>query len=115
MSELLSKIHYDAFANSSQFMAIYDWGKHVFVELNPSMKTRMGTAKIETIYIICSAEHETYLTLSGIPCRLRKIVELQTGLCVVEMFPAHTKSWNQSSDLVHLTDLTSDGVSLPST
>ena len=110
MSEYLSNAHHETFAKSSQFMAIYDSDAVSFIDINDSMKTRVGSVVLGTIKEICSSENDIYLTLSGIPCRLRKVTELQTGIHIVELFPAHTKSWNQSSDLVQLTDLTSDGV-----
>lgn len=108
--QYLSEAHYDAFRNSSQFMAVYDSGAESFVELNDSMKTRMGSASVGTIKTLVVSENAIYLTLSGIPCRLKKLVNLTTEVHLVEIFPAHTKTWNQSSDLVQLTDLTSDGV-----
>lgn len=110
MADYLSETHYDAFRNSSQFMAIYDSAAERFVELNESMKTRMGSATVGTIKTLVTSENSIYLTLSGIPCRLKKLVNLTSGIHMVEIFPAHTKTWNQSSDLVQLTDLTSDGV-----
>lgn len=110
MADYLSAAHYDAFRNSSQFMAIYDSGAQTFVELNGAMKTRMGSASVGTIKTLVTAENAIYLTLSGIPCRLKKVVNLGSEVHLVEIFPAHTKTWNQSSDLVQLTDLTSDGV-----
>ena len=110
MVQYLSEAHYDAFRNSSQLMAIYDSGAESFVELNDSMKTRMGSASVGAIETLVTSENSIYLTLSGIPCRLKKLVNLKSDLHVVEIFAAHTKTWDQSSDLVQLTDLTSDGV-----
>ncbi|CBN80306.1 Histidine kinase-like protein [Ectocarpus siliculosus] len=110
MAEYLSAAHYDVFTNSSQFMAIYDSDKEMFVELNGALKTRMGSAPMGTIKVLVTSEKAIYLTLSGIPCRLQKIVNLTPHVHIVEIFPAHTKTWEQSSDLVQLTDLTSDGV-----
>ena len=110
MAQHLSEAHYDAFRDSSQFMAIYDSGAESLIELNDSMKTRMGSASVGTIKTLVASENAIYLTLAGIPCRLKKLVDLTTEVHLVEIFPAHTKTWNQSSDLVQLTDLTSDGV-----
>lgn len=110
MAKHLSEAHYDAFRNSSQFMAIYDSGAETLVELNDSMTTRMGSAAVGTIKTLVASDSAIYLTLSGIPCRLKKLINLTPEVHLVEMFPAHTKTWNQSSDLVQLTDLTSDGV-----
>lgn len=110
MAEYISEAHYGAFKNSSQFMAIYDSGAESCIELNDSMKTRMGSASLGTIKTLVASDNDIYLTISGIPCRLKKLVDLAPEVHMVEIFPAHTKTWNQSSDLVQLTDLTSDGV-----
>lgn len=110
MAKYLSEAHYDAFKNSSQFMAIYDSRAETFVELSDSMATRVGSVGVGTITTLAASDSAIYLTLSGIPCRLKKLVNLTPDIHLVEMFPAHTKTWNQSSDLVQLTDLTSDGV-----
>ena len=91
-------------------MAIYDSGAETFVQVNDIMKSRMGSAKIGKIKTLAVSDSAIYLTLSHIPCRLQKLVNLSPQIDLVEMFPAHTKTWSQSSDLVHLTDLTSDGV-----
>ncbi|CAN0172389.1 unnamed protein product, partial [Ectocarpus sp. 4 AP-2014] len=64
----------------------------------------------DDIHVIDDSEAETYVTVSGIPCKLRVVLALDEDLCVMEMFPAHTKKWTQSSDLIQLTDLASDGV-----
>ena len=106
----LSKEHYDAFNKSSQFMAIYDTENEEMIELNDAMKTRMGSAQVGSIRTFIASENDIYLTLSGVPCRFKKLVNLRSGIHLVEIFPAHTKTWDQSSDLVYLTDLTSDGV-----
>ena len=101
------------FRKSSQFMAIYNSDTTTFVEFNESMKKRIGSDCLrlqDDVRIVSSGCEEVFLTISGIPCRSRAVLALEPGLQIVELFPAHTKRWDQSSDLVHLSDLTSDGV-----
>eukprot|EP00752_Nemacystus_decipiens_P006327 g5703.t1 len=74
------------------------------------MQDRMQGTPTDDISVIAESEAETYVTVSGIPCKLRVVVALGGDVCVMEMFPAHTKQWMQSSDLIQLTDLASDGV-----
>ncbi|CAM9219246.1 unnamed protein product [Sphacelaria rigidula] len=109
-SKYLTDVYYDIFWRSSQFMAIYDSTCATFVKFNESMKERVGSASIDNLVVITTSEDEVFANLSGIPCRMRKMKEVEEGIFVVEVFPAHTKTWNQTSDLVRLTDLTSDGV-----
>lgn len=109
--EYLSKIHYQTFVKSSQFMAIYNSDTVSFLEINDAMKERLGSVEIGNIKTISSSfDDDIYLTLSDIPCRLKILAKIERGIYMAELFPAHTKSWNQNSDLVQLTDLTSDGV-----
>lgn len=103
------------FTKSTQFMAIYNSDRAEFVEFNESMKKRMGEeSKYRSdvkILAVSKLNEEIFLTLSGVPCKLKKIITLEDEKHdIVELFPAHTKRWNQSSDLICLTDLTSDGV-----
>ena len=100
------------FTKSSQFMAIYNQDRNEFVEFNESMKKRMGD-RIVTVKTIAvsSDKQEMFLTLSGVPCRLKILTTAEDEKnYIVELFPAHTKRWSQASDLICLTDLTSDGV-----
>lgn len=102
------------FTKSTQFMAIYNADRAEFVEFNESMKKRMGEEskyrKDVEILAASSDNEDMFLTLAGVPCRVKIITTLEDGNHAVELFPAHTKRWNQSSDLICLTDLTSDGV-----
>lgn len=107
----MASLYRDLFFNTSQFMAIYNSDTTTFVEINESMQKRMGSDDFKNdIRIISSDCESVFLTLCGIPCRTKSIVTLEPGLHIVELFPAHTKQWSQDSDLVHLMDLTSDGV-----
>lgn len=108
---MLNKI----FTQSTQFMAIYNSERVEFVEFNESMKKRIGAEepKYRTdiqILQVSSDNQEMFLTMSRIPCRLKFLASLEDKTHVVELFPAHTKEWDESSDLIRLTDLTSDGV-----
>ena len=102
------------FNKSSQFMAMYNSDRNEFVEFNESMKKRMrnlGEDLAVKIIAVSSDKQEMFLTLSGVPCRLKILTTSEDKKNhVVELFPAHTKRWSQSSDLICLTDLTSDGV-----
>lgn len=91
-------------------MCIYDRGENRCVEINQCMRDRMQGTPIDDINVIAASETEWYITVSGIPCKLRAILALDGDLSLMEMFPAHTKKWTQSSDLIQLTDLASDGV-----
>lgn len=106
----LTDVFRDIFSQSSQFMAVYDCTRASFIEVNESMKERIGSASAENLVVLSSHGDEVFSTLSGIPCRMRKLREVKEDIFVVEIFLAHTKTWNQNSDLVRLTDLTSDGV-----
>eukprot|EP00903_Cladosiphon_okamuranus_P022789 g20981.t1 len=110
MASLLSPAHYESFLKSSQFMCIYDRGENRCVELNQCMRDRLQGSLADDISVVVQSEAETYITVSGIPCKLRMVLDLDGDLCIMEMFPAHTKKWMQSSDLIQLTDLASDGV-----
>ena len=110
MASLLGKEHYMCFVNSSQFMCIYDKKSNKCLEINERMQHRMQGAPFDDITVVADSETSRYITMSGIPCKLKVILVLEGGVCMMEIFPAHTKKWVQSSDLVHLTDLASDGV-----
>lgn len=99
------------FSRSTQFMAIYNSDTEQFLEFNESMKKRLGEAEsLCEIKILGSNSECVYFTLSGVPCRMKRLVVIDRNIHIVELFPAHTKRWNQSSDIIRLTDLTSDGV-----
>ena len=110
MASLLSPAHYKSFFKSSQFMCIYNRRENSCVELNQCMRDRMQGTPTDDISVIVESEAETYITVSGIPCKLRVVLDLDGDLSMMEMFPAHSKKWMQSSDLIQLTDLSSDGV-----
>lgn len=110
MASLLGKAHYECFVTSSQFMCIYDKKSNKCLETNQRMQHRVQGARVDDITVVADSETSRYITMSGIPCKLKVILVLDGDVCMMEMFPAHTKKWVQSSDLVHLTDLASDGV-----
>jgi len=74
------------------------------------MKERMGELDKYPINKIFQTDKETYVTINDVPCKLNVISSISSELSIVEMFPAHTKKWDEKSDLVYLTDMTSDGV-----
>lgn len=91
-------------------MCVYDKRENRCIEINKCMRDRMQGAPTDDISVVAFSEAATFITVSGIPCQLRVVLALEGDLCIMEMFPAHTKKWMQSSDLVQLTDLASDGV-----
>ena len=112
---ILSDFQDKVFTKSTQFMAIYNSDRAKFVEFNESIRKRMGESfeypSDVKILAVSEVNEEVFLTLSGVPCKLKKLITLEDKEHdIVELFPAHTKKWNQSSDLISLTDLTSDGV-----
>lgn len=110
MAQFLEGVQLETFNNSSQFMAIYEPQTTRIKELNNAMKLRMGSMSTKPVQLVYSSETDIYLTQAGIPCRLKKLSQLERNLVLVEVFPAHSKTCDQSSDLVQITDMTSDGV-----
>ncbi len=110
MPDFPEDLNYNIFSNSSQCMAIYDSQSQSFKEMNRAMEKKMGGATIENITKIFETTSNIYVQLSGIPCHMKILATIDPNMSIVELFPAHTKRWSQESDLVKLTDLTSDGV-----
>lgn len=107
---LLGDYLYDVFCECDSFMSVYDTVNDVIIEINPSMKktcTESLNGEIEMVY---SSETEKFMKLDGIPCRMKLLSRLKDGMSLMSMYPAHTKRWTQTSDLVTLNDITSDGV-----
>lgn len=98
------------FAKSTQCMAVYDSNLQVFKEMNQVMTLKLGKTEIKVIKVLCEEESDIYVQMEGIPCHMRVVYSLVEKIYIVEIFLAHTKKWNQQSDIVTLTDLTSDGV-----
>lgn len=110
MASLLSPAHYESFAKSSQPMCIYDREENKFVELNQTMQDRVKDVPVDDISVIAASEEDCYVTVWGIPCKLRVALALDRNMSLMEMFPAQSKKWARSSDLTQLIDLASDGV-----
>lgn len=110
MASILAAAHYECFSKSCQFMCIYNRKENKCIEVNQCMRDRMQGMPVKDITVIASDDVAIYATLSGIPCNMTLLFVVEGDICIMEMFPAHTKTWTQSSDLVELTNLTSDGV-----
>ena len=112
--EALGKVHYDTFWKSSTFLAVYERNRNEILLTNKSAQERLGMKTFSSIEIITKTENEIYVTISGVPCKMVILSELpsedENDLCIIEMYPAHTRDWCHESDLVFLTDMTSDGV-----
>ena len=108
--ELLGDALYDVFCNSrSNFMCIYNTMKDSIIEINPAMRSHAQGDHVD-IETVLSCDHERYIKLNGIPCKLTTLCTIREGVALMKMSVAHTKKWTQTSDLVSLTDITSDGV-----
>ena len=101
---------YDVYTTSHGCMCIYNLREDKIIDMNPSMMSHTANDYRGEIKIILAHEGEIYLTLDDIPCKLTTMSILQDGVSLMMIFPAHTKKWSQSSDLVTLTDVTSDGI-----
>jgi len=95
--------------NLSSFIAIYDKDSNIIIESNTSLLHRIdGTVPV--INILHKGSGFIYGTFSGTPFKMETIQVLDSGYHVVEVSLGHTKKWSQESDMVKITDLTSDGV-----
>ena len=102
----------NVFQKTNSFMCIYDCNNDSIVKINPSMLKNIGeTTCIDiNVNVIFSSEKQKYITLNGIPCKLVLLSYLDNNLYLMDMYPSHTKKWNQKTDIVSLTDMVSDGV-----
>lgn len=110
VKKLLGKVCYEIFWESSTLLCIYSKVDKRIIQTNESVNIRLGGVKLEPLDIFVDAENEIYMTIQGVPCKLTTLSQINEDMCVVEMVPAHTRKWIQTSDLVYLTDKTSDGV-----
>ena len=108
--DILGDELYDVFCNSIGLMCIYNTREDFIVEVNPTMASRSGEQFKSDVSVILSTENEKYITVNGIPCKLNRLVAIGDDMSIMTMNLAHTKRWTQTSDLVSLTDVTSDGV-----
>ena len=108
--ECMGGIAYNLFLNSSTSLSVFNKETKQFYMINNSMKQRMGEINNYDVKLIAQTKEETYITMNKVPCKLRVVTEISDELSLVEMFPAHTRKWDETSDLVYLTDMTSDGV-----
>jgi len=106
----MGRLAFTMFQESSTSLAVLNKQETVIVMINKTMKERMGELDKYPINKIFQTDKETYVTINDVPCKLNVISLISPELSVVEMFPAHTKKWDEKSDLVYLTDMTSDGV-----
>ena len=107
---VFDRLHHEVFWKCSTFLALYDKATKKIISMNKSMQDRIGDETFSPLEIIMESDTETYVTVNGVPCKLVVLSDLSGNLVLVEMFPAHTKKWSQTSDLVFLTDMTADGV-----
>ena len=110
LRELLGDTLYNVFYNAHVLMCIYNTRTNTISNINPEMTSHTGDDFNGDIEVIVSTPSEIYITLDNIPCKLILLSEISTDFSIMLMSPAHTKKWTQTSDLVSLTDVTSDGV-----
>ena len=108
--KLLGTDVYNLFLNCPFFQAVYDTKNETILEQNPLMKKHTGIQLNNAVRVLLTSDNEIYITLDGIPCKMIVLSRLEGSIVLVNVSPAHTKKWTQHSDLVSLTDVTSDGV-----
>lgn len=108
--KLLGSNLYDVFCNSSSFLCTYNTVENTILDLNPAMRTHSGCFGLEVELVMSGDNGKRYVKLNGTPCKLHVLSMLKNDIAIMMMFLAHTKKWTQTSDLVSLTDTTSDGV-----
>ena len=103
---------YNVYCNAPQFMCVYNTHDDTIIDVNPSIKSRTGDGDLLVEVIFSDQNYsKKYIKVDGIPCMLTVLSDLPNdGVKLMDMCPAHTKKWTQASDLVSLTDITSDGV-----
>lgn len=110
LKSILGDQLYNVFISSTNFMGIYDTVDDKIVDINPAMKSRTGFVYGFEISVVYSSEEKMFVTIDGVPCTLRVVYSNGKGIQLVDMLPAHTKKWSQSSVLLRLTDMASDGI-----
>ena len=108
--DLIEKKHYDSFVHSSQFQCVFNNETKKCIFFNNSMLKHMNKLENFEIYVVVIAESvsDKYVTMLGVPCRLRNLTLLDNNKIIMEIFPSHTKRWKQTD--INIFDLTSDGV-----
>ena len=112
ISEILGSKLSDVYRNTSEFMCVYNMKNDTIMEVNPSMEKRSCEKHFQVEVVFSGDNGIKYIKMNGIPCMLTVLSRLGTPeeFNLMKMFPAHTKRWTQESNLVYLTDITSDGV-----
>jgi len=110
LAHLLSAQVRELYSSSTMFMCLYDTAKDVVLDVNSAATMHMGVNATWDVDVTCSMETEIYLKMDGIPCKLMLLSQIRDDVKLMNICAAHTKKWNQASDLVSLTDVTSDGV-----
>ena len=110
IKELLGEQLYDVFYNSDSYMCIYNTKEDVILTINPTMKSHSNGKFKGCIKVLQLLDKYMYTTIDNIPCKMTLLVRVNDDVSIMNMSIAHTKKWGQKSDLVSLTDMTSDGV-----
>ena len=109
---LLGSALYDVFCNSNSFMCVYNTIEDTIININPAMRSHCQKDCHLKVEIVYKTDERIYATVDDIPCKLKvlSMVGDKPKVALMVMSLAHTKKWTQTSDLVSLTDVTSDGV-----
>lgn len=108
--ELIGNQLYDVFNNSGTCMCLYNTKEDSIISINPTMKAHSSENFEGSVKVIQISEKSRYVTIDEVPCKLTFLVKIDDDISLMTMALAHTKKWGQKSDLVSLTDITSDGV-----
>ena len=108
--EFLGSNLYEVYCNSSSFLCIFNTVEDTIIDLNPAARTHSGCLGFKVELVLSGDDGKKYVKLDGTPCKLKVLSMIQNDVAIMRMFLAHTKKWTQTSDLVSLTDTTSDGV-----
>ena len=108
--QILGDQLYDVYRSSIGCMCIYNTIEEKIMDRNPSMISHTVNDYQGKVEVVFAHEGERYIKLDDIPCKLTTLSVVRKGVSLMMVFPAHTKKWSQNSDLVTLTDVTSDGV-----
>lgn len=108
--ELLGSALHDVFCNSSRFMCVYNMMEDTIISVNPLVKSHCQNDCNLKVKIVNKTDERIYAKVDDIPCKLKVLSMIGDRVALMVMSLAHTKKWTQSSDLVYLTDITSDGV-----
>jgi CheY-like chemotaxis protein len=110
MHTLFGEKKYECFINSSQFQCLFNTETQRCVYFNNSMLKHMNIIENFEIDVVVIANSvlDKYVTIFGIPCRLRHLTKLEDDNVIMEIFPSRTKMWRQTE--IDIFDLTSDGI-----